>query len=228
MRSLAIQLSFLPYRYFSGLFRNLDVPFSLILSTFLRLKKPLQLGKSIFPLNYQVILELLNYSLYQKELQRSPAGPMFFFYQWQLISFATQQERKLLQESISLGVPHEVCQITLTTSSGEQKRSAIFHGGLFSVATEKLFWTKIAELLGDHKRDDVKRIEIIHTHPSIDFILETNQDESFIYLNGLSQQDLQLAQNISKKYSGILKIKAVTHSELSYSAAFVNGQAIRY
>jgi hypothetical protein len=75
---------------------------------------------------------------------------------------------------------------------------------------------------------EVRKIEIIHTHPSLDFILETDGQQSYLYVNGLSQSDLELAKLISQNVKVLVTVKAVTHARLSYSTTFCQGKVVDY
>lgn len=230
MREVLTQLTFFPGRYFEGFFRRFEIPLRLILFTFLRLKRPLKWGKDIYPLDFRTVRELVRNSFYKKELERRAEGPAFFFKQWQLITPATSVEDNLLQCSLQYFIPHEVCQIVVKSKSGGKYLSSVCHGLFFSFGNEKRINKMIVRTLKNNNLSygDIEKIEIIHTHPSIDFVLETHEDESFLYLNALSESDLNLAQFLSNQWKSLLTIKAVTHSQLSFSATYFQGKILNY
>lgn len=230
MREVLTQLTFFPGRYFEGFFRRFEIPFQLILFTFLRLKRPLKWGKEIYPLDFRTIRELVRNSLYKKELERRAEGPAFFFQEWQLITPATSTEDNLLSGSLKYFIPHEVCQIVIKCKGGEKYLSSIAHGLFFSFGSEKRINKMITHTLSKNNLTygDIEKIEIIHTHPSIDFVLETQEQESFLYLNALSKSDLNLAQHLSNQWNALLTIKAVTHSQLSFAVTYFQGKILNY
>ncbi len=230
MKEVLTQLTFFPTRYLEGFFRRFETPIILILFTFLRLKRPLRWGKEIYPLDFSTIRELVRNSLYKKDLTRKAEGPAFFFEQWQLITPANCREEKLLSQSLKFFVPHEVCQIVVKTKSGDMFESSVCHGLFFSFGDSSRINRMIIKTLrtNDIEKSAISKIDIIHTHPSIDFILETNKQESFLYLNALSKSDLNMAGHVSKQWNNLITIKAVTHSQLSFAATYFQGKILDY
>ncbi len=230
MQEFIEKLSIFPSRYFSGLFRRLDCSIWLILFTFLRLKRPLRWGKDIYPLNFSLLRELVRGKFYQQELTRKAEGPAFYFHQWQLISPVNSREQKLLDVALEWWVPREVAQIVIRCKSGAIFESTILRGGFFSCSSFQKVDLFLVGMLKQFNllKSDISKIEILHTHPSIDFILETTKQQSFLYLNALSPSDLAFAQLLSKNFETLVTIKALTHSALAFSVSYIKGKVLDY
>lgn len=125
-----------------------------------------------------------------------------------------EKEDKALLEKSWLGFyPHEVTVIKVANLQNEDFSSPLHHGGPYRGASLKNIRTQIGELVFAARKKglSVTEVQIIHTHPSIEAIIEEEgtKNSSFIF-NGLSASDQELGRMVAPFVPYPVRIKAVT------------------
>lgn len=129
----------------------------------------------------------------------------------QIIQENHYDEEKLLKASWLNVYPHEVTLIRITNSQREVFESPLHHGGPYRGASLKSLRSQITDLVFKARKKGlvIEEVEIIHTHPCIEAIIEDGKDSSFIF-NGLSTSDIELGKTLAPFIPYPLRVKAVT------------------
>lgn len=138
----------------------------------------------------------------------------------QIIEENNEEESNLLRASWLNLYPHEVTMIRITNSQGEPFHSPIHHGGPYRGASMKELRGQITSLVFQARKKGlvIEEVEIVHTHPCVEAMIEDGRNSSFIF-NGLSESDISLGKNLAPFVPYPLRIKAVT-PVASYSMLF--------
>ncbi len=129
-------------------------------------------------------------------------------------------EQRLLDFSTLGWFPHEVAQIKVISACGEEICSPIFHGRRSSLGRFEILSTYMKKLiLGTRKRGLlISEVEIAHTHPSLEVMIEHAGEQQFIF-NGLSKTDRKLGERLASFCDYPIRVKAIT-TAANYSKVF--------
>lgn len=129
----------------------------------------------------------------------------------QMIEENGKEERKLLDASWLNLYPHEVTLIKITNSQNEIFESSLHHGGPYRGASLGSLRSQINKMVFQARKKglSVEEVQVVHTHPCIEAIIEDGNDSSFIF-NGLSTSDIELGKTLAPFIPYPLRIKAVT------------------
>ena len=156
-------------------------------------------------LNFSAIMEIKNQTSYFANME---------------IFKNSKNENRLLKASSLRWFPHEVCQIRIINSRNENICSRIFHGGRKSIGKFNDIKKEVKKLIyNTTKRGlSIQEIEISHTHPSLEVMIEYRNESKFIF-NGLSNSDCKLGLRLAPFIQYPLRIKAIT-LVVNYSKIF--------
>lgn len=124
-----------------------------------------------------------------------------------------EQDRALLEKSWLNFYPHEVTLIRIENLQNEEFCSTLHHGGPYRGASLKGIRKQISELVFAARKKglSVTEVQIVHTHPSVEAIIEeeTTKASSFIF-NGLSSSDQDLGRMVAPFVPYPVRVKAIT------------------
>jgi hypothetical protein len=137
----------------------------------------------------------------------------------QLVTRNTSTEVSLLKHSMLNTIPHEVMQIKLFSDSGFYMESSITHGEVSKIEKLDMISRKIDKMIFDFKKNgsNLSRVQIDHTHPSLDLALITNEKIKYFF-NGLSESDYKFANLIRNHILKPVTIRAISPCGWTYSA----------
>ncbi len=129
-------------------------------------------------------------------------------------------EKELLRVSSLSWFPHETAQIKIINHQGERFCSRIFHGRKSSLSQFETLRSEVKNLVFRARKRGllIKEIEIAHTHPSLEVMIEHRGKSKFIF-NGLSETDQRLGKRLAPFLDYPLRIKAITPTA-NYSKLF--------
>lgn len=133
------------------------------------------------------------------------------YFNRQIIKENKRTEKRLLKASWLDWYPHEVTQIRVVNSQKEEFSSKLHHGGPYRGDSLKNLRSQITELCFSARKKGlvVEEIEITHTHPCIEAVIEDGEESSFIF-NGLSASDIELGKTLAPFIPYPLRVKAIT------------------
>jgi len=142
------------------------------------------------------------------------------FFHYQEIKENEDYDQLLLDKSWLNLYPHEVTVIKIENSQGEVFTSHIHHGGPYRGASLKSLRTQITGLCFAARKKGlvVEEVQILHTHPSVEAMVEDENESSFIF-NGLSKSDIDLGETLAPFVPYPLRVKAIT-PVANYSMVF--------
>lgn len=121
------------------------------------------------------------------------------------------EDKVLLEKSWLKFYPHEVTLIKIANLQNEEFTSKLHHGGPYRGASLKGIRSQITSLCFEARKKglSVTEVQIVHTHPSVEAIIEDGKDSSFIF-NGLSTSDMELGKVIAPFVPYPVRVKAIT------------------
>lgn len=133
------------------------------------------------------------------------------YFNRQIIKENESIDQQLLESSWLGWYPHEVTEIRVLNSQNEKFSSPLHHGGPYRGASLKSLRHQITELTFKARKRGltVEEIQIVHTHPCVEAVIEDGEDSSFIF-NGLSTSDIELGKTLAPFVPYPLRIKAIT------------------
>lgn len=133
------------------------------------------------------------------------------YFNRQVIKENQKEDLMLLEHSWLNLYPHEVTVIKVANLQNEEFTSKIHHGGPYRGASLKGIRSQITSLCFEARKKglSVTEVQIIHTHPSVEAIIEDGNQSSFIF-NGLSASDMELGKTIAPFVPYPLRVKAIT------------------
>jgi hypothetical protein len=142
------------------------------------------------------------------------------YFNRQVIKENEKEDHNLLEASWLKFYPHEVTVIKIQNIQNENFISKHHHGGPYRGASLKGLRSQITKLCFEARKKglSVTEVQIIHTHPSVEAIIEDGKESSFIF-NGLSTSDIQLGKTLAPFVPYPLRVKAVTPAA-NYSMLF--------
>lgn len=142
------------------------------------------------------------------------------YFSKQKLQMNMEFEQTLLKHSHYGTFPHEVMQIRVITSEGEEVCSSIFHGGQKQLFSTDHIEKQIVRLCLQARKQGltIEEVEVAHTHPSLEVMIETPQGTKFVF-NGLSKADCRAGRILAEFLQYPLRIKAITESA-NYSQLF--------
>lgn len=158
------------------------------------------------------------YQLDFESLKVIQKGTAYFY--GQIIKENGPTENYLLEKS-SLGFfPHEVVMISIKNSQNEIVRSEIYHGGQYWCGSENNIKKEINRLCFKARKKGltIEEVEVIHTHPSLEVLIEYSGESKFIF-NGLSNSDKETGHRLATFLDYPLRMKAITPAA-NYSMLF--------
>lgn len=158
------------------------------------------------------------YLLQHENLKTIQEGTAYFY--GQLINENDIWENFLLQKSSLEFFPHEVVMINIKNSQGEFFTSKLYHGGQYWCRSQEEIRKEIHTLCFKARKKGliIEEIEIAHTHPSLEVMIESGTSSKFVF-NGLSKSDKELANRLATFLDYPLRIKAITPAA-NYSMLF--------
>lgn len=158
------------------------------------------------------------YLLGHDNIKTIQEGTAYFY--GQIINENEILENFLLDKSSLDFFPHEVLMINIKNSQGEYFTSKLYHGGQYWCRSWDDIRKEIHTLCFRARKKGltIEEIEIAHTHPSLEVMIETKYDSKFIF-NGLSNSDKELGHRLAAFLDYPLRIKAVTPAA-NYSMLF--------
>jgi hypothetical protein len=174
--------------------------------------------QSLALLNYEHLRRFVSQEGRFQSLSMSE-GRIFFYKKEvgnQLVTRNQGDEKKLLKLSSLNFYPHEVGQIQIITRQKTYSSKA-FHGCINQVGSFNKILNETQKLLYLAKSEgaDIQKVELKHTHPTIDLLADDGEELKLI-LGGLSSKDVLMAKAISQYIECKISIKAITPS-FSYS-----------
>ncbi len=156
-------------------------------------------------LNFEALSIIKNRTSYFHDLELRPNG---------------ETEQRLLQFSTLGWFPHEVAQIRVIDGHGEEVCSPVFHGRRSSLGRFEILSTQMKRAILQARRRGliICEVEIAHTHPSIEVMIEHAGEQQFIF-NGLSATDRKLGERLASFCDYPIRIKAIT-TAANYSKIF--------
>jgi hypothetical protein len=129
-------------------------------------------------------------------------------------------EKGLLSLSGLNWFPHEVMQVRIINSEKEMIASKPRHGGQFKAANIDELKHTIRHLVLKARKQGltIEEIEIAHTHPSLEVMVENGSDANFVF-NGLSAADRRVGSDVSQHQHFPIRVKAITPAA-NYSRVF--------
>ncbi len=129
-----------------------------------------------------------------------------------------KSEITLLKKSNLLFNPHEVFQLMAIDHRGHKHFSKIRHGKKSSYGNQESIYLEIQNFIYALKKKnfEVKQMQIMHTHPSIDMKITSGQKTTIIQ-NALGYCDINLFKKMSKEWPFKISIKAILPNEISYT-----------
>lgn len=133
------------------------------------------------------------------------------YFNRQVIKENKEEDLALLEKSWLNFYPHEVTLIKIANLQNEDFTSKLHHGGPYRGASLKGIRSQITKLCFEARKKglSVTEVQIVHTHPSVEAIIEDGQKSSFIF-NGLSASDMELGKVIAPFVPYPLRVKAIT------------------
>ena len=138
----------------------------------------------------------------------------------QVLKENKRAEKGLLKSSQLNFFPHEVWQVRIVNSQNIDFNSPVFHSGQKSTHSYEEMREVLAKLIFKARQLGVviEEIEIAHTHPTLEVMVENGNDSHFIF-NGLSDTDKKLGERLAPFLDYPLRIKAIT-PQVNYSMLF--------
>lgn len=142
------------------------------------------------------------------------------YFNRQIIKENKAEDTLLLESSWLKLYPHEVTVIKIENIQNENFTSALHHGGPYRGASLKGLRSQITTLCFEARKRglSVTEVQIVHTHPSVEAIIEDGSESSFIF-NGLSTSDIELGKTLAPFVPYPLRVKAITPAA-NYSMLF--------
>ncbi len=134
------------------------------------------------------------------------------YFNRQEINENKKEDRELLKESWLGLYPHEVTLIRIANLQNEDFCSPLHHGGPYRGASLRGIRKQISDLVFAARKKglSVTEVQIVHTHPSVEAIIEEDNNKSSFIFNGLSAGDQELGRMIAPFVPYPVRIKAVT------------------
>lgn len=122
-----------------------------------------------------------------------------------------EAEEKLLSSSSLNWFPHETAQIRIVNAQGENFCSKVFHGGRSSLGNVEQLRFEIRRMIFKARKKGltIEEVEIAHTHPSLEVMIESGEKSQFIF-NGLSRSDRRFGERLAPFLDYPLRVKAIT------------------
>lgn len=134
-----------------------------------------------------------------------------YYFARQIIQENKKEEKKLLKASWLNFYPHEVTLIKISNAQRENFESSLHHGGPYRGASLKSLREQINIMIYQARKKGliIEEVQVIHTHPCVEAIIEDGSSSSFIF-NGLSSSDIELGKTLSPFLPYPLRVKAIT------------------
>lgn len=172
-------------------------------------------------LNFELLEELVTSLKFQNIFRESRRIIYHRTYEQEIFKNSTYEDLLLRESSLNYS-PHEVCQIILLTKQHKVYRSPIFHGEEARAVDISTLENWIEKLDYKVRKDgfDVLRIQINHTHPTLEFVeyLAGEGNQCRLSLSGLSQADFEVGRRLAASFKHPIQLKAITPSGLFFSS----------